>query len=52
MKKVLVITGPTASGKTAVSMQLAKKAGGEIINAEDFRNKFHNIIKLAEEVKK
>ena len=25
---------------------------GEIINTEDFRNKFHNIMKLAEEVKK
>ncbi|MCD6322507.1 MAG: tRNA (adenosine(37)-N6)-dimethylallyltransferase MiaA, partial [Clostridiales bacterium] len=37
MKKVLVITGPTASGKTAVSMQLAKKAGGEIINADSMQ---------------
>jgi len=37
MKKVLVITGPTASGKTAVSIQLAKKVGGEIINADSMQ---------------
>ncbi len=37
MKKVLVITGPTASGKTAVSLQLAKKVGGEIINADSMQ---------------
>ncbi|MCK5757483.1 MAG: tRNA (adenosine(37)-N6)-dimethylallyltransferase MiaA [Clostridiales bacterium] len=37
MKKVLVITGPTASGKTAVSIQLAKKVGGEIVNADSMQ---------------
>jgi len=37
MKKVLVITGPTASGKTAVSIKLAKKVGGEIINADSMQ---------------
>ncbi len=37
MKKVLVITGPTASGKTAVSIQLAKKVDGEIINADSMQ---------------
>lgn len=37
MEKVLVITGPTASGKTAVSIQLAKKAAGEIINADSMQ---------------
>lgn len=32
--KVLVLTGPTAVGKTAVSLQLAKRLGGEIISAD------------------
>ena len=34
MKKVLVITGPTASGKTAVSVETAKRINGEIISAD------------------
>lgn len=34
MKKVLVIIGPTAVGKTAVSIELAKKFNGEIINGD------------------
>lgn len=32
--KVLVIVGPTASGKTSLSIQLAKKYNGEIISAD------------------
>lgn len=34
MKKLLVICGPTASGKTALAVNLAKKLGGEIISAD------------------
>lgn len=30
--KVVVISGPTASGKTSLSIELAKKFGGEIVN--------------------
>ena len=30
-EKVIVICGPTASGKTALSIELAKKINGEII---------------------
>ncbi len=30
--KVVVISGPTASGKTSVSLELAEKFGGEIVN--------------------
>ncbi|MBI2915598.1 MAG: AAA family ATPase, partial [Elusimicrobia bacterium] len=31
---VVVIVGPTASGKSAVALELAKKTGGEIVNAD------------------
>lgn len=34
MNKVIVITGPTAVGKTKLSIELAKKYHGEIINAD------------------
>lgn len=34
---VLVITGPTASGKTKVAIQLAEKLGGEIISADSMQ---------------
>lgn len=34
MNKVLVITGPTASGKTALSLKLAKQFGNPIISAD------------------
>jgi DNA polymerase III delta prime subunit len=32
--KVLIITGPTAVGKTRVSLALAERLGGEIISAD------------------
>ena len=35
--KIIVICGPTASGKTALSIQLAKKIGGEIISADSMQ---------------
>ncbi len=34
MNKVIVITGPTAVGKTKLSIELAKRFSGEIINAD------------------
>lgn len=34
MKKVIVIVGPTGVGKTALSIQLAKQIGAEIINGD------------------
>ncbi len=34
MKKVLVILGPTASGKSTLAVKLAKKFNGEIISAD------------------
>lgn len=34
MEKVIVIVGPTASGKSALAVKLAKKIGGEIISAD------------------
>lgn len=34
MKPLIVITGPTASGKTAWAVKMAKEVGGEIVNAD------------------
>lgn len=36
-QKVIVICGPTASGKTALSIELAKKIGGEIVSADSMQ---------------
>ncbi len=36
-QKVIVICGPTASGKTALSVELAKKINGEIISADSMQ---------------
>lgn len=36
-RKVIVIVGPTASGKTGVSIDLAKKINGEIISADSMQ---------------
>ena len=33
-KKLVVLTGPTAVGKTNLSIELAKRIGGEIISAD------------------
>ncbi len=35
--KLVVITGPTASGKTALGVLLAEKLGGEVINADSMQ---------------
>lgn len=37
MKKLIVLTGPTAVGKTALSIALAKAIGGEIISADSMQ---------------
>ena len=37
MQKVIVICGPTASGKTALSIELAKKIGGEVVSADSMQ---------------
>ena len=34
---ILVLTGPTGSGKTDMAISLAKKLGGAIINADAFQ---------------
>lgn len=36
-KTVLVIAGPTASGKTALALQVAEKLGGTVINADSMQ---------------
>lgn len=37
MKKITIVTGPTASGKTSYAIELAKKINGEIINADSLQ---------------
>lgn len=37
MKKVIVICGPTASGKTGLSIEVAKKINGEIISSDSMQ---------------
>jgi len=37
MDKIIVITGPTGVGKTKLSVELAKKLNGEIINADSMQ---------------
>ena len=36
-EKIVVITGPTATGKTRLSVELAKKFGGEIVSADSMQ---------------
>lgn len=36
-EKILVVTGPTATGKTALSVEFAKKLGGEIVSADSMQ---------------
>lgn len=37
MEKVIVIAGPTASGKTALAVELAKKINGEVISCDSMQ---------------
>ena len=48
MKDIIVITGPTGVGKTALSISLAKKINAEIINADSmqFYKYLNNLISL------
>ena len=44
MKDLIVLTGPTAAGKTSLSVKLAKAIGGEIISADSMQvYKYMNI---------
>jgi len=36
-EKVMIISGPTAAGKTDISLNIAKKIGGEIISADSIQ---------------
>ena len=36
-KPIIILTGPTAVGKTKASIELAKKIGGEIISADSMQ---------------
>ena len=35
--KIILLAGPTASGKSKLAIQLAKKLNGEIINADSMQ---------------
>ena len=37
MKKIVVVTGPTASGKTALAIELALRFGGEVVSADSMQ---------------
>jgi len=37
MRPLIVLTGPTAVGKTALSIELAKMVGGEILSADSMQ---------------
>lgn len=37
MNKIIVVSGPTASGKTALAVELAKMYGGEVISADSMQ---------------
>ena len=37
MKKVIVITGPTGTGKTALGVEVAKRIGGEVISCDSMQ---------------
>ena len=47
MKDLIIITGPTAVGKTAASIGLAKAVGGEIISADSMQVYMHMDIATA-----
>ncbi len=36
-KKIILLAGPTASGKSKLAIQLTKKLNGEIINADSMQ---------------
>ena len=35
--KIILISGPTASGKSKIALKIAKKLNGEIINADSMQ---------------
>ncbi len=37
MNKVIVVCGPTATGKTALGIELALRCGGEIVSADSMQ---------------
>ena len=48
--KIILISGPTASGKSKTALKIAKKLNGEIINADSMQvyKELNNLIKIAQ----
>jgi len=41
-KKIIAVAGPTASGKTALAIELAKRFSGEVVSCEVLPSKSYN----------
>lgn len=37
LKKIIAVTGPTASGKTALAIEIAKRFGGEVVSCDSMQ---------------
>ena len=44
MKKVLIIAGPTASGKSSLALDLAQRLNGVIINGDSIENPVDGLV--------
>lgn len=51
MNKVIIIAGPTASGKSALALEIAKRANGEIVSADSMQIYRHMDIGTAKATK-
>ena len=44
LSKIIAVVGPTASGKTALAIDIAKKVGGEVVSCDSMQiYKYMNI---------
>ena len=43
--RILVIAGPTASGKTGLAVELALRRGGEVVSADSMGTALNKVLK-------